>query len=67
MLKDKQVTINDLATVIPVGHEYIRMLVNKVDPHVSNYNTPLMFEAIEWVCQATAKDFNKVLAVIANK
>jgi hypothetical protein len=40
MLKPKHVTINDLATVIPVGHEYLRMLVNKVDPSVSNYSTP---------------------------
>jgi hypothetical protein len=67
MLKPKRVTINDLATVIPVGHEYIRMLVNKVDPSISNYSTPIKLDCVEWVCQATAKDFNKVLAVIANK
>lgn len=61
MLKPKHVTINDLATVIPVGHEYLRMLVNKVDPSISNYNTPLELHTIEWVCQAVGKHPTDVL------
>lgn len=62
MSKSKRVTINDLATVIPVGHEYLRMLVNKVDPNVSNYSTPIMFETLEWVCQAVGKNPKDVLS-----